>query len=276
MQDLKLVPIKKLTSNLIQSWIRNFYKTNDSDHIYNSCLKLMKRAFNYAIEKEQITVNPFKNFKPVPVPCKIRKRFSKDELKRIIRICKDNMPEFYCMFTLSVMSGMRVGEYSAIKPINIIRYENCYKIYVENQITKGEYKKRTKTRYSTRIVDISDNVYEVLQWHVKTYNIKQDEFIFRAINGGLIYPKLIERNFKKLLELCDYPKDYCRVHDLRGQYVDLMHLCGVPIEYISRQVGHSNPIITSKVYTQILNELPIEANKKLDNLVFQENDKSCA
>lgn len=47
-----------------------------------------------------------------------------------------------------------------------------------------------------------------------------------------------------------------------------MHLCGNPITYISRQVGHTDPKITSQVYTQILNQLPQEANKKMDNLIF--------
>ncbi len=75
--------------------------------------------------------------------------------------------------------------------------------------------------------------------------LDNSNFMFRTSKGGMMYAKWVERKFEKLLELCRHPKDFCRVHDLRGQYVDLMHLCGVPLVHISRQVGHSNPKITA-------------------------------
>jgi len=59
-----------------------------------------------------------------------------------------------------------------------------------------------------------------------------------------------------------------RLHDLRGQYVDIMHVCGIPTEYISRQVGHSSTVITSNIYTQILDAIPIEASIRMDKKVF--------
>lgn len=268
MENLKLVPIKKLTPAFIQNWHRQLYQNGASDHVYNGCLKLLKRAFSYAKELKQITSNPFNDFKPVVIPQKLRNRFSTTELKEIIDTCIDKMPEFYCIFTLATLTGMRLGEYSAIMPCDIRKRENRYTIYVNKQITCGEYKDRTKTEASTRVVDISDKVYDIIQWHIKKYNISYNDFLFRADKGGMIYAKWIERKFEKLLELCGYDPKFCRVHDLRGQYVDIMHLCGVPITYTSRQVGHSNPKITAQVYTQILNELPVEANQKLDAIIF--------
>jgi len=58
--------------------------------------------------------------------------------------------------------------------------------------------------------------------------------MFKPEQGGLMYAKWIERRFAKLLTLCGYDENSYRVHDLRGQYVDIMHLCNVPTEYISR------------------------------------------
>ena len=60
------------------------------------------------------------------------------------------------------------------------------------------------------------------------------------------------------------------MHDLSGQYVDIMHVLGAPIAHTSRQVGHSDTKITNSTYTQILNELPAMYNKKLDELVFKD------
>lgn len=268
MHELSLIPVKRLTPILIQNWHRNLYKKGASDHVYNGCIKLAKRAFNYAIELKLISQNLFIDIKPVSVAPKLRHRFSTTELKELIETCKESLPEYYCLFVLATLTGMRMGEYSAIKTSDIVKNEFGYSIRIDKQITRGELKYKTKTNSSVRIVEISKQVYDTITWHIETYGIKGDDFLFKVGEGKYMYSTWIERKFDCLLKLCGYPKHYCRVHDLRGQYVDIMHLCGIPITYISRQVGHTDPKITSQVYTQILNQLPQEANKKMDNLIF--------
>ena len=68
--------------------------------------------------------------------------------------------------------------------------------------------------------------------------------------------------------LNDYPEDFCRVHDLRGQYVDVQHSLGTPTELISKEVGHSRTATTSDIYTQILEEVPKEMNNRMDEVLF--------
>lgn len=270
MEKLKKVPINKLTPVFIQGWKRELYKNGSSVYIFNGCIKLLKAAFNYAKKLKQITVNPFNDFTADPEPKRNRERFEIEELVNIISTCKQKMPKFFCIFVLATCTGLREGEYSALMPKDIKKLKVGCKIFVEKQITHNEYKDRTKTKGSTRIVDASDTVYDVIQWHIKKFNIPQDDFLFRAKEGGNIYAKWVERRFKKLLKLCSYPEDFCRVHDLRGQYVDIMHILGAPIAHTSRQVGHSNTNITIQKYTQILDELPAIYNEKLDELVFKD------
>lgn len=270
MEKLKKVPIKNLTPVFIQSWKRELYKNGSSVYIFNGCIKLLKAAFNYAKKLKQVTVNPFDDFTADPEPKRNRDRFEIEELVNIISTCKKKMPDFFCIFILATCTGLRLGEYSALMPKDIKKLQIGCKIFVEKQITHNEYKDRTKTKESTRIVDASDTVYEVIQWHIKKFHRPQNDFLFRAEEGGNIYAKWIERRFRKLLKLCGYPEDFCRVHDLRGQYVDIMHVLGAPIAHTSRQVGHSDTKITNSTYTQILNELPAMYNKKLDELVFKD------
>lgn len=262
----KLVPIKNITPALIQKWQRDLFSKGTSDHVFNGCIKFAKAAFNYAKKLEQINTNPFDKIKPKTIAPKLRKRFSMEELKRIIDICEVQFPEYYCLFILAILTGARLGEYSALRPKDIDM--NSKKIYVEKQITRGEEKNRTKKEASTRIIDISDKVLEIIQWHIETYNIGETDLMFKADKGGLMYAKWIERKFEKLLESCGYDKKFCRVHDLRGQYVDILHLCGVPTSYISRQVGHSNSYVTERAYTQILKELSTEVNELMDKKIF--------
>lgn len=260
------VPVTKLSHSLIKSWHRTIYNKGVSAHVYNDCIKLLKRSFNYAIEEKQVTVNPFAELKEKKIAKKLRKRFSTEQLKIIIRCCKKNLPDYYCLFILATLTGMRLGEYSALKPKDI-DFENKL-IYIEKQYTRKELKARTKTKESTRIIQVSEKVLEILNWHIQTFNIDANDFMFKLKTGNIVNAKWVERRFQKLLTINEFDKNFCRLHDLRGQFVDIMHLLGVSTEYISRAVGHSNVLTTSRAYTQILNELPVEANIKMDEKLF--------
>lgn len=269
-QMLQYVPVKNLTPALIQKWRRDLFTKGVSDHIFNGCIKLAKAAFNYAIKLKQVSTNPFKDIEAITIPPKERKRFSTKEIKRMIEVCETQFPEYYCLFTLATLTGARLGEYSAIRPCDVDMEEKRIRIY--KQITRGEEKNRTKKDASMRTINVSERVIEIIKWHIEEYNISKDDYMFRADNGGLMYAKWIERKFEKLLEACGYDKKICRVHDLRGQYVDILHLCGVPISYISRQVGHSNTHVTERTYTQILKELSNEANNLMDKKIFGDDE----
>ena len=269
-QMLLHVPVKNLTPALIQKWRRDLYTKGVSDHIFNGCLKLAKAAFNYAVKLKQISTNPFRDIESVTIPRKLRNRFSTTELKNLIDTCEKQFPEYYCLFTLATLTGARLGEYSALKPRDIDM--NTRKIRINKQITRGEEKNRTKKNASTRTINVSAKVIEIIQWHIEKYKIDKDDYMFRADKGGLMYAKWIERKFEKLLEACGYDKKFCRVHDLRGQYIDILHLCGVPTSYISRQVGHGDSRVTEQVYSEILRELSDEANELMDEKIFGGQD----
>ena len=57
-----------------------------------------------------------------------------------------------------------------------------------------------------------------------------------------------------------------RVHDLRGQYIDLGHKLELPTVYLSRQVGHARTSTTTDIYSQILEDVGEDAKKKITSL----------
>lgn len=260
------VPVSRLNITIIKNWRRKMHDKGASSHIYNDCVKFLKASFNYAIKEKQITVNPFSELKKDSISQKLRRRFSVEQLKKLFDFCENNFKDFYCIFILATMTGMRLGEYSALTPKDI-DFENKL-IYIDKQYTRKELKNRTKTKTSTRTIQVSTKVLDVLKWHIKYFGIEDASHLFITTKNNIVNAKWVERRFKTLLKANGFDTKYCRVHDLRGQYVDIMHLLGVSTEYIARAVGHSNVSTTSRVYTQILNELPIEANTKMDNILF--------
>ena len=167
---------------------------------------------------------------------------------------------------------MRKTAFFNVFQINFLQrfcFENK-SIYIKKQYTRSEVKNKTKTIKSTRAIQVSNVVLRVLKWHIEYFGIKKDEQLFKTSKNNIVNAKWVSRRFKTLLKANGYTTNYCRVHDLRGQYVDIMHFLGISTEYIARAVGHSNVTTTSRAYTQILDELPIEANSRMDNLLFWE------
>lgn len=259
------VNISNITDDLISAWKRDRLKAGASIYTINDCIKLLKASFNYAKSKKKVKINPFEDIKKLPLPKKLRRRFSTEKLKIIIKSCFENMPEFFCIFILATLTGMRVGEYSALTKADIDF--DTGEVYVTKQFTRGKLKNRTKTIGSTRIVHISLKVRGIIKWHIRKYEIFTG-FLFKDSIGQPVSAKWVSRKFKNLLKLNGYPEDFCRVHDLRGQYVDIMKAIGISTSYISREVGHSRTSTTDMYYTQILEEVYEMATTKLDEKIF--------
>lgn len=81
-------------------------------------------------------------------------------------------------------------------------------------------------------MDIPPSVGKIIKWHIRKYEIFSG-FLFKGKEKEKpISANWINSQFDKLLKECDYPEDYMRVHDLRGQFVDILHTLGLPTVYI--------------------------------------------
>lgn len=268
LQNFTNLTIEELSPYIIQKWTDKATKTK-SPYVINGCRKLCKASFNYALKMKLIAENPFINMPLVKEPVVLRKRFCIEEIKKIIKICQEKMPDFFCVFTLAIFTGMRLGEYSAICVEDIDFEKN--KIWVTKQYTRREIKSRTKTVSSKRIVDFPMSVGRIIKWHIRHYQIFNG-YLFRGKNVKCpVSANWINSQFDKLLVECGYPKDYMRVHDLRGQFVDILHTLGLPTVYISRQVGHARTSTTNDIYSSIMSDVNLNAREAIEEKIFCEH-----
>lgn len=262
-QMLYNIKAKNINEDILSKWIEDRIKNNVSASVINGCRKFGMAVFTY--HKKKLKFNPFKEIERRTEYKKLRNRLTVDSLKNMIEVAEQKLPDFYCIFSIACLTGMRLGEYSAlckedIKPQN--------KFYIEKQYTRRELKQRTKTVGSTRIAHYPDELNSILQWHIKKFKIFSG-FLFKGKNNMPVSENWVRARFQTLLELCGYPKNYMRAHDLRGEYVDLMNSAGVPVPFISRQLGHKRTSTTNDIYTEILNEVKSEAMQKLGNIMFK-------
>lgn len=78
------------------------------------------------------------------------------------------------------------------------------------------------------------------------YNHEFDDYIYVFENGDLVRPNWVTACFKRLLDDNNMP--HIRFHDLRHSCATLLRHQGVPMEDISKWLGHSNLLTTEQVY----------------------------
>ena len=119
---------------------------------------------------------------------------------------------------------------------------------------------RPKSRSSVRKNDIDPDTVEAL----KKWKVAQGRERLRAgsawqnTNGYLvtdeigcaIHPDKFTRLFKKFIRTLGLQD--IRLHDVRHSYVVAARLAGLPMEIISRRIGHADVGVTMRIYNHIL------------------------
>jgi len=254
--------IKDINSLIIENWIIKSDKTNST---IRECIKFGKAVFNYAIKHRLTNYNPFK-YVDVPKTEKPKHiRLLIPEAKEMLELCRDIYNDFYPILTLAIFTGMREGEILGLKWKDI-DFKNGL-AEVQRQFTNNELKTMLKTSSSYRKVDLSNKVMNVLKDHKRNCKILS-EFVFTNQAGNLHNSRnLMNRRFKKLLEIMFKDKNYMRFHDLRGTYVDILLSKGVPLKYIQKQLGHANFLTTMNSYSELIRDVNDHAVNVLDEVL---------
>jgi integrase len=70
--------------------------------------------------------------------------------------------------------------------------------------------------------------------------------VFTAEDGRMLHPEWVTEEFIRLAKAANLPA--IRPHDLRYSYASSALAAGVPIEVLSKRLGHSRISITQDVY----------------------------
>ena len=272
---LKERKISDITPLFLDYWLKEKELDGKSVYLINDCIKLVSAVFHYCENKRVIPIGFFESIKKLKEVKIARNRIELEDLRAISTICREHLPLYYPIFILSVFSGMRLGEYSNIT-VDDINF-SAGTIKVEKQYTMRILKDKTKTAKSKRVVHVPKFVLSVLRRHIEQQGI-QKGLLFKALrpntktierNKGKeipISPNWINSRFRDLLEIYFNNRKYMRVHDLRGEFVDLARVSGMSMEYISGEVGHARPSTTWNMYSEIFNEEAKEAQQKMQEL----------
>ena len=246
-RDFEGVKYNKLTAYKWQNWL---YKIADTETVYvaEGCYRLLCAAYKYCRKFKKITENIFIDVEPIDIPKTEHNHFDLDEIKIFLDVCEKQFSRWYVMFFTFIASGGRAGEIYGLKKC-YVDFDND-RIEVAGQYTHGEYKNKLKTEKSRRTWYLFPMWKKMLQEHIAS-DTTGSEFVFHNEEGNpLDASNVRERFWRKLLSACGYPKDYARMHDLRGSNSDLSIALGLSITYTSESLGHYDIETTRKYYNQ--------------------------
>lgn len=267
--------LNEIDREKIEDFIYALVKKNLGKYTINQVIGTLRLLLNNAIEKKIITENPAsgvgKLYRHAPVIHGEIEPLTEEESVLFLKSALEWGPRHYPLFLCALHTGLRSGEVIAIQWPDIDW--NGKFIEIRRQLVRGKLT-TLKTKHGRRRVDLSDDLLSTLA------NLKkklQEEALKRGCNeisewvwankkGHRIDIDRVKKlHFKRALRKAGLRN--IRFHDLRHTYASLLLSRGVPVVYVSQQLGHSTPNITFSIYAHwIPNENQREAVNRLPSI----------
>ncbi len=245
----------------------------DNPTAYNGRLKIFKAMMNWAYKADLVQdigyLSKIPKRKTAPVRFKDAEKYLEhDEVQSLL----DGMhvEQWINLTEFLLLSGLRVGEAIALQDSDVdtknrMIYVNKTYAAVTRKITDTP-----KTDTSVRDVYMQDELLSVCRRIKKFERQRQIQFVYRSDlfmsdqQGRHIcydsYAKYFRENTEKILGRRLTP------HSLRHTHTALLAEAGVPLDEISRRLGHAGSKITKDVYMHVTNRMNEKAEQRIKNV----------
>lgn len=164
------------------------------------------------------------------------------------------------------LCGLRWSDVDLEKQVLHIRRNRLYSSRI------GVYEKTPKTRTSLRDIPIPNAIIADLKEYMEWFRIADKDFddkldkYYVAVNvcREPIFPGSVSQYLKAYEQNWGIKRVTC--HGLRHTYCSLLLSQNVPIQTVSRYMGHSDSTVTLKVYSHFIPDTQDIALQALDNL----------
>lgn len=258
-----------LVDNLTAPFLKNIIQEHSAENkTYNEYLKRLKTLLNWAYMNDIITDrNMIDKLQSLPDNKKQRiedKYLESDELQKLLDAME--VPTWKYVTHFLALSGLRVGELIALKDKDVgVEYIIVNKTYEINVEKVGTPKTDTSNREVYVRKELAFLIKEIRKY-MREYKfknrIKSDLFICGKDGGYLhydAYRKYLAENSASALNHKITP------HALRHTAASLLIADGVPLETVSRMLGHDGSKVTKEIYLHVTQKLKEKDKEYLKN-----------
>ncbi len=253
-------------SNIDESHIKIFRNELIAKGFKNSTINLYIRHFNSILRTANhrglIDVNPFEHLGSLKESRVEIEPLSFDELETLLNYLQANKPEYYDWLFIWSRTGLRPGEFCALRWAESIDYLNGQILVKKTMHPYGEGP--VKTEYSYRAIKMATGVAEALKRQEARSRLI-GPYVF-LLNGKPIRMRLyLIQLFKRLFSLAGVK--YRAPKQLRHTFATLHIAAGENISWVAQVLGHSNVEITLRRYNRYIPDLTRNDGSAFDKIV---------
>lgn len=133
----------------------------------------------------------------------------------------------------------------------------------------------TKTRKSRRTLALPNRAVDALAAHGERQNLwrantgrtwRDDDLVFVSYTGAPLDAANVRREFRRVVRAAGLNGKEWTPREMRHSFVSLLSADGMPLEQISRLVGHSSTAVTETVYRKQIKPVLLEGAQVMDRL----------
>ena len=230
--------LSELKARDIRDWIASLAISNKR---INNVLVPLRAIYGEAMEDELISKNPLARIKNLNVVTREPQPFNDAEIQAIYGELEGNDLN---LITFAFETGLRTSELIALQWEDV-DLDNK-RIYIRRAIVRGQTK-QPKTRSGIRTIELSKQAVDALLNQQKLA-VKGFVFFDTKTKKELNDKKIRERIWKNALKKAgvQYREPYQTRHTFASRHLSN----GKPIIWVSLQMGHSNPNMTTSRYAR--------------------------
>lgn len=267
---LKACILKNFDSNILVSKITNKYLTNTLEAMiyqrgYNNAYvsqikskinQLMRHAYRHdytAAPIGQLEINWKRNNSAKS----IEDKYLDDEVKQVLEAVRAINPVHADVLMWQYLTGMRIGEVLALQVKNVFLENGKWFVKIDCTL-EYSYKRKSeftisntpKTQSSNRTILLPDKAVKIYRQY--SLNKQPDDVLFsiETKTGAFLHPLSMDNQLKKIQKALDLPKPLS-THIFRHTHASKLAELGVPIELISKRLGHKDSAITRQIYLHV-------------------------
>jgi len=230
------IPLKHLDVRLLETFLLKVYKR--SKYTAANYYRTIKSALSKAESWNYIEVNHLKKFRLPKVQKSEPLFISYEDLQIIVDQIED--PIFKNITLFAFFTGLRAGEIVSLTWANIKIDQNII------QVGDGNF--TTKSR-QIRYIPIAKPLNIILN-KVKPLNKNEKNYVFTRKDGNAYSVDYVSKTFKAAVKKTSLNQQI-HFHTLRSSFGSYLLQKGVPIQMISKLLGHSSIAITEQHYASL-------------------------
>lgn len=263
----------------IQSLYDEMIERNLSPRTVRYAHSMLSAAFNQAVDDGELIRNPCKRCKlPAKAPREIQ-YWTAEEVKKFLK--QADRDRFFCLFLISLSSGMRPGEVFGLQWSDI-NFEGRFlsvRRSLKFRAGGGFYLAPPKTKSSRRRIPLSATDMITLKAHrrIQASEIMANRKVYRDL--GLVFANelglpmrfenVTRRHFLPITEKAQIRR--IRLYDMRHTCATLLLLNGTHPKVVQERLGHATIVQTLDTYSHVLPTLQKTAVESLERLMVGQN-----